>query len=136
MEVPVSDLRNLARDPAALAQWPDLAKLVEIGLFAAHSGQVARARALFEGLLQAVPNRVSAKVGLHLTELVVNDFAKAEDGLREVLAGHPDHAEAKALLGLCLALAGRTGEAGPVLGEVMAGSGPAAELARVLTTGL
>jgi tetratricopeptide (TPR) repeat protein len=125
----------LAQDPAALAQWPDLAKLVEIGLFAAHSGQVSRAWTLFEGLLKAAPDLVSAQVGLNLTRLVVNNFQGAEVGLREVLAEYPDHAEAKALLGLTLALAGRTGEAGAILEELKAGSGPAAELARVLTTG-
>jgi thioredoxin-like negative regulator of GroEL len=132
----VTELKDLAKSPANLANWPELPALVEIGLFAAHTGQVAKAKALFEGLAQAGPELLPVKLGLAFVSLVTNDFEKAEAGLKEVLAKSPDHAEAKALLGLCLAISGRHAEAKPILEQVGALSGPAAELAKLLTSGL
>jgi tetratricopeptide (TPR) repeat protein len=125
----------LEKEPGGIGRFPLTAKLAEIGYFAAHNGQVPKARRLFEGLLQAAPNLGSAKLGLAFTYLVANDFPKAEEGIREALAADPNNNEARALLGLCLALAGREAEAAPILTEAMNGSGPAAEMARVLMTG-
>ncbi|MDR2456377.1 MAG: tetratricopeptide repeat protein [Deltaproteobacteria bacterium] len=133
---PLSELKQLLeKEPGVIGRLPLTAKLAEIGYFAAHAGQVSKARTIFEGLLQAAPNLTSAKLGLAFTYLVANEFPKAEEGIREALAADPANSEARALLGLCLALSGREAEAAPILSEAMSGTGPAAELARVLMTG-
>jgi Flp pilus assembly protein TadD len=131
----VSDLKELAKNPAKLGEWPAIPKLVEIGLFGAHNGQMGGALALFQGLLQASPELIPAKLGMAFIDLVTNQFDKAEAAIREVLTKKPDHPEALALLGLDLALSGRQEEAEPILVEVAKGSGAAAELARFLLTG-
>lgn len=88
----------------------EFSRLVDVGLAAAHLGDVARARDLFENLLR-YKEHAPARIGLALTYLVVGDFDKAADILKdEVLASHPDDAEALALLGLAESFAGRSGE--------------------------
>ena len=125
-------LSDLAQNPALLKDWAPRPRRVEIGLYAAHSGQPAQAKTLFEGLLRAFPDLVPAKIGLALVSLTTNQFEAAEKDLREIVSQNPGHAEAQVLLGLTLSLAGRLAEAGPIL-DVAAGlGGPAAELARRL----
>ncbi|MDR2441953.1 MAG: tetratricopeptide repeat protein [Deltaproteobacteria bacterium] len=131
----MSDLKELAKNPDSLGKWPFLAILVELGLYAAHNGLVAKARNLFEGLIKATPNSVPVKLGLSFTYLVANEFDKAEVGIKEVLDAHPDHAEAQALLGLSVALSGNIEDAKPILAKAMKGTGPAAELAKFLMDG-
>ena len=126
------ELKDLAKTPEAVKQWPPLTKLLEIGLFAAHSGRVAQARTLFQGLLQASPDLVPARLGMAVTQIVTNEFDQAEAGLDSVLAGRPGDPEALALKGLCLGLAGRLEEAGKILTEIEGAAGPAAEMARAL----
>jgi tetratricopeptide (TPR) repeat protein len=132
MEREMTEVKDLAKNPAALDSWPPLPRLVEIGLYAAHSGKVSQALALFEGLLQAAPGLVRGRLGLAFSRLVVNEFDQAEAGLRAVLAESPDHPEAKAVLGLTLALSGRLDEAAGLLKGLGESGGPAAELARQL----
>ena len=122
----------MARNPALLKDWAPLPRLIEIGLYAVHSGRPAKAKSLFEGLLEASPGLIPAKIGLALVSLVTDQFEQAENGLREVLSLQPGHAEAKVFLGLALALSGRSGEAGPILEEAAKLDGPAADLARKL----
>ncbi|MDR2385990.1 MAG: tetratricopeptide repeat protein [Deltaproteobacteria bacterium] len=131
----MSDLKDLAKNPAKLGEWPPVPKLVEIGLFGAHSGQMTGALSLFQGLLQASPELIPAKLGMAFIDLVTNQFDRAETTIREVLTKKPDHPEALALLGLNLALSGRQDEAEPILVEVAKGTGASAELARFLLTG-
>lgn len=123
------------KDNANAGDSAEVTRLVEIGLYAAHTGQVAKARTLFEGLLKARPKLSSAKLGLALSYLVVNDFEKAEEGFKEVLAADPDHNEAQALLGLSFVLSGRGEEAKPILTKAAQGPEPGAELARNLLEG-
>jgi Flp pilus assembly protein TadD len=120
------------KDNEKVDDLAEVTRLVEIGLYAAHTGQVAKARALFEGLLKAKPKLSSAKLGLALSYLVVNEFEKAEEGFKEVLAIDPNHNEAQALLGLSMLLSGRVEEARPVLTKATEGPAPGAELARFL----
>ncbi len=107
--------------------------LVEVGLAACHRGRVARARAIFEGLLAFDPAFRPARIGLAFSHLVVDGFDRAEDLLKNgVLAGHPDDDEARAMLALVYQLAGRPEEARALQLELAGRTGPAAELARAL----
>ncbi|MDR1546858.1 MAG: tetratricopeptide repeat protein [Deltaproteobacteria bacterium] len=130
----MTELKNL--NPQNLAEQPFTAKLLEIGLFGAHSGQVLQARNVFEGLLQAAPELTTPKTGLAFCHLVINEFEAAEKGFRQVLATRPDDVEAQALLALTLGLTGRVGEAEPLLAKLRGGAGPVAELAKQLASSL
>jgi thioredoxin-like negative regulator of GroEL len=67
-----------------------LARLVDVGLAAAHLGKPGEARAIFENLLVYRPDHAPAKIGLAFTYLVCDDWEKAEAILRdEVLAKNP-----------------------------------------------
>jgi Flp pilus assembly protein TadD len=128
----VTELKDLAKNPQNLSVWPWTARLIEVGLYGAHSGQVAAAKALFDGLLKAAPDLVKAKIGAAFCRLVTNDFDEATASLREIAAQKPDDAETRALLALALTLSGQTEEAEPILNQLADGDGPAAELARRL----
>ncbi|MDR2934629.1 MAG: tetratricopeptide repeat protein [Candidatus Adiutrix sp.] len=105
-------------------------RLLDLGLAGVHLGRPAQARALLEGLLAYKPGHAPTLLGLALTHTAVNEFAPAEAILRnEVLAKNPDDPEALAILGLTLALAGRTAEASAAL-ERIPGDSPAKGLAR------
>ncbi len=111
----------------------ELQRLVEVGLAAAHRGRVARARAVFEGLLTYDPAFRSARIGLAFTHLVVDEFERAEELLKnELPAGGPDDDEARALLALNYQLAGRSDEARVIQQELAGRAGAAGELARAL----
>jgi thioredoxin-like negative regulator of GroEL len=110
-----------------------LARLVDVGLAAAHLGKPGEARAIFEKLLVYRPEHAPAKIGLAFTYLVCNDWEKAEAILRdEVLARNPEDTEALALLGLALGFAGKAEEAARTLERVPAGS-PASGLVQALS---
>jgi Tfp pilus assembly protein PilF len=128
----MTSLSDLAKNPAGLDDWAPLPRLIEIGLYAAHYGQPAKAKSLFESLLDASPDFEQARIGLALVSLVTDQFEQAEKGLREVLSRNPRHAGAQVFLGLSMALSGRLDEAGPVLEQAAQLGGPAAELARQL----
>jgi thioredoxin-like negative regulator of GroEL len=104
-----------------------LARLVDVGLAAAHLGQPGEALALFENLLRYRPQHVPALIGLALAHLTGNDYAGAESILREkVLAQHPAQPEALALLALCQTFAGRAADAASTLASVPPGTAAAA----------
>jgi tetratricopeptide (TPR) repeat protein len=130
----VPELKDLPNNPQSLANWPFTTKLVEVGLYGAHSGQVAAAKILFEGLLMAAPDLVRAKIGLAFTQLVTNDFEQAVASLKEIILQRPDDSEAEAILALALSLSGNFYEAEPILNKLEGSDGPAAELARQLKT--
>jgi thioredoxin-like negative regulator of GroEL len=110
-----------------------LARLVDVGLAAAHLGKPGEARAIFENLLVYRPEHAPARIGLAFTYLVCNDWEKTEAILRdEVLAKNPQDAEALALLGLALGFAGKAEESVKVLERVPAGS-PASPLVQALS---
>jgi thioredoxin-like negative regulator of GroEL len=110
-----------------------LARLVDVGLAAAHLGKPGEARAIFENLLVFRPEHAPAKIGLAFTYLVCNDFGKAAAILRdEVLARNPQDAEALVLLGLALGFDGQAEEAARALERVPAGS-PASRLVQALS---
>ncbi|GHU32814.1 hypothetical protein AGMMS50256_23580 [Betaproteobacteria bacterium] len=105
----------------------ELSRLVEAGLAAAHRGEVARARALFENLL-LYKDFAPVHIGLALTYLVAGDFGQAETILKnDVLAANPADADALALLGLTLSFAGRV-EEGAALFERVPKEGAAGKL--------
>jgi cytochrome c-type biogenesis protein CcmH/NrfG len=111
-----------------------LARLVDVGLAAAHLGKPGEARRIFENLLAARPEHTPARIGLAFTYLVCNDFDKARTILRdEVLAKNPRDPEALALLGLALSFDGKYEEAAAVLESVPDGS-PASSLVQALAT--
>jgi Flp pilus assembly protein TadD len=100
-----------------------LARLVDVGLAAAHLGKPGEARAIFEHLLAYKPGHTPARIGLAFTYLVCDDFGKARTLLEdEILAQNPEDGEALALLGLLQGFAGESGEAAKTLARVPAGS--------------
>jgi FimV-like protein len=99
----------------------ELARLVDVGLAAAHLGDTVHARTLFENLLR-YKDHAPARIGLALTYLSTNDFTQAETLLNEVLAKNPEDAEAQALLGLTLSFAGRIDDAAAIFERVPKGS--------------
>ncbi|MDR0674489.1 MAG: tetratricopeptide repeat protein [Zoogloeaceae bacterium] len=109
-----------------------LARLVDVGLAAAHLGKPGAARAIFENLIAYKPGHAPARIGLAFTYLVCNDFEKAAALLRdEVLAQNPEDGEALALLGLAQSFAGNPEAAAQTLARVPAGS-PASRLVQAL----
>ena len=96
----------------------EFSRLVDVGFAAAHRGEVALARELFEPLLR-YKDSAPARIGLALPYLVSGDFARAESILKdEVLAKNPADAEALALLGLNQTLAGHAEEGAALLERV------------------
>jgi Tfp pilus assembly protein PilF len=115
-----------------LIESRDIQRLQDIGLAGAHYGRPAESRAVFEGLLAYNPNLLSAKAGLALTYLVVNDFDTAQNLLKEILAVDPNHEESLVLLGLLGKLVGLDSLASEVFDKIKDGNSPAASLARDL----
>ncbi|MDR1578587.1 MAG: tetratricopeptide repeat protein [Deltaproteobacteria bacterium] len=116
-------------------QSPDrphlISTLLDIGLFGAHSGFVVPARELFQSLLNSWPHLSTAKIGLALARLVVNEFEEAENSLKAILAEEPDNFGAIALLGLLAKMTGRTQEAELYLNQASQGPEPYGQLAKV-----
>ncbi|MDR1309672.1 MAG: tetratricopeptide repeat protein [Deltaproteobacteria bacterium] len=110
--------------------------LLDVALAATHRGLAADGRAILEGLLAWNPGYRPALIGLAFNHAAVDDFARAEAILRnDVLAQDPDDAQAQAMLGLTLRLAGRADEAIAILAELRdKAEGEAAELAGALAS--
>ena len=107
-----------------------ITRLLDIANAGCHKGMVLEARTIYDGVLAVRPGHVPAIVGQALSHIVIGEFAQAETLLRDgVLAGHPDDAEANAMLGLCLCLAGRKEEAREVLRPLSESQNSAAALA-------
>ena len=109
-----------------------IVRLMDIANAGCHKGAVLEARTIYEAVLLLKPGHVPALIGQAMSHLVLNDFAKAEDMLRAVIAEHPDDADAKAMLGLCLSLAGRKEDAREVLEPLLDDTGSASALASSL----
>lgn len=108
-------------------------RLLDIGNAACHAGAVFEARCIFDGLLALKPESKPALTGKALSHIVVDDFAEAENLLKnQVLATDPGNTEATALLGLTYILGGRREEGRAVLAGIEGQSGPAGQLARDL----
>ena len=107
--------------------------LLELGLAGVHLGRPAESRAIFEGLLAYDPSlEATARIGLALTHLVVDDFEPAESLFQSVLATWPDSQEARVLLGLTYKLSKRPEQAAALLNQAAGEGGPAADLAQAL----
>ncbi len=110
-----------------------ISRLLDIANAGCHKGLVLEARTVYDGILALRPGHVPALIGQALSHIVIGEYDKAEDLLKNrVLADHPDDADAKVMLGLCLSLADRKEEAGEVLRPLAEGEGSSAELARSL----
>ena len=95
----------------------DLQNLAEVGFCAVSMGNMLLARTIFEGLLAARPGHETPLMGLAMSHYMVNEFEAAEEILRGLMRDKPDFRLAGVHLGLCLILAGRKGEAVPLLQE-------------------
>ncbi|MBR5998029.1 MAG: tetratricopeptide repeat protein [Deltaproteobacteria bacterium] len=105
-------------------------RLLDIANAGCQKGFVGEARAIYDGVLAVKPGFVPAVIGKAFSHVVVDSFEEAERLLREeVLASHPEDADALSILGLCLALAGRKDEARQILTPLASGTSPAATLA-------
>ncbi len=112
-------------------------RLQDIGFSACHTGAVHEAGQIFDGLLKLRPDNAAVLIGKALSHIVVDEFPKAEEILRDqVLAKHPDDPEAESMLGLCCIMSGRHEEARALLGKVERQENPAGQLARDLLAGL
>ena len=97
-----------------------ITRLLDIGYAACHTGNTAQARTIMEGVLAARPDHVTAKIGLAYSHLTVNEFDKADELLKEVLAAHPGDPDALAYLGLNCMLAGNKQGAREALEQIPA----------------
>jgi thioredoxin-like negative regulator of GroEL len=95
-----------------------ITRLLDIGYAACHTGNVAQARTIMEGVLADRPGHVAAKIGLAYSHLTINEFDEAEAILKEVLEDHPGDPDALAYLGLNCMLAGQKDKAREVLGQI------------------
>ena len=110
-----------------------IVRLLDIANAACHKGLVLDARTIYDGVLAVRPGHVPALIGQALSHIVIGEYDKAEDLLRtQVLAGTPEDADAKVMLGLCLCLADRKDEARQILQELIDGQEKSADLARSL----
>lgn len=107
-----------------------ITRLLDIAGAASHKGMTVQARRIYEGVLAERPGHVPALIGLAFNHITVDQFAEAEDILRnQVLAKNPADGDALAYLGLCLRLAGRGDEARAVLESVPAEAASARAMA-------
>ena len=110
-----------------------IARLLDIANAGCHQGLVSEARVIYEGVLAARPGHVPALIGQALSHIVIGEYDRAENLLRDgVLSEHPDDADAKTTLGLCLCLAGKKNEAEDTLRPLAESEGASAALARSL----
>ncbi|WP_294486036.1 tetratricopeptide repeat protein [uncultured Mailhella sp.] len=110
-----------------------ITRLLDIANAGCHKGLVLQARAIYDGVLAVRPGHVPALIGQALSHIVIGEYDEAEKLLCDgVLSEHPDDADAKAMLGLCLCLADKKEEARAVLSPLVENGGQNAELARSL----
>ncbi len=110
-----------------------ITRLLDIANAGCHKGLVLQARAIYDGVLAVRPGHVPALIGQALSHIVIGEYDEAEKLLCDgILSEHPDDADAKAMLGLCLCLADKKEEARAVLSPLVENGGQNAELARSL----
>lgn len=110
-----------------------ITRLLDIANAGCHKGLVLQARAIYDGVLAVRPGHVPALIGQALSHIVIGEYDEAEKLLCDgILSEHPDDADAKAMLGLCLCLADKKEEARAVLSPLVENDGQNAELARSL----
>lgn len=110
-----------------------IVRLLDIANAGCHKGLVLEARTIYNGVLADRPGHVPALIGQALSHIVIGEYAQAEEILRnQVLSDHPDDADGRAMLGLCLCLADRKDEAKNILEGLADGETGTAELARSL----
>lgn len=110
-----------------------IARLLDIANAGCHKGIVLEARTIYDGVLSVRPGHIPALIGQAFSHLVVGEYEQAEDMLRSnVLSEHPEDADARAMLGLCLLLADRKDEAREILEPLSEEEGKASGLARSL----
>ena len=109
-----------------------IVRLMDIANAACHTGKVFEARTIFDNILVIKPGHVPARIGLALSHIVVDEHAKAEAMLREILADHEGDADAQALLALCLTFMKRNDEAKALLEPLKDNTDSAGGLARSL----
>ena len=115
-----------------MLEHAQIVRLLDIANAGCHRGLVQEARSIYNNVLVLMPGHSPARIGLAMSHLVVDDFEKAEEILREVLAENAADAEARATLGLCLSLAGRKDEAREYLAPLASEEGTSASLASSL----
>ena len=110
-----------------------ITRLLDIANAGCHKGLVLQARAIYDGVLAVRPGHVPALIGQALSHIVIGEYDEADKLLCDgVLSEHPDDADARAVLGLCLCLADKKEEARTVLSPLAENGGQNAELARSL----
>lgn len=113
----------------------DVSRLLDVANAGVNRGEVARARRIYEGILADRPGHIPTLISKAMSHIAVGEYSDADALLRDqVLADHPDDADALAYLGLSAALSDRKDEAREILERVPAGT-PAGEMAaRIIET--
>lgn len=119
-----------------MLEHSQIARLLDIANAGCHRGLIQEARTIYENVLVLKPGHSPARIGLALSHLVIDEFEKAEEILREVLAENAVDAEARAMLGLCLTLAGKKDDAREYLDTLASEENESARLASSLLTSL
>ncbi len=109
-----------------------IARLLDIANAGCHKGMVEESRAIYEGILAVKPGHVPALIGQAFSNIVIGEYAEAEEKLAAIIAQHPEDDDAKAMLGLSFFLEGKKDKAKERLASVQEGDGGAAKLAASL----
>ncbi len=109
----------------------EVKRLLDVANAGVNKGEVALARQIFDGILACRPNHVPTKISRALSFTVVGAYDEARAILGDVLAEHPDDADALVYLGLTEKCAGNEEAAREALNRVPA-DGSAGRLAQNL----
>ncbi len=74
--------------------------LLDVGFAACSRGVVAEAKRIFDGVLAAFPDNVSARVGRAFVLVVTDQFTGAEEILNDILEQDPGNDDARGFLAL------------------------------------
>ncbi len=74
--------------------------LLDVGFAACSRGVVAEAKRVFDGVLAAFPDNVSARVGRAFVLVVTDQFTGAEEILNDILEQDPGNDDARGFLAL------------------------------------
>ncbi|MDR2051350.1 MAG: tetratricopeptide repeat protein [Deltaproteobacteria bacterium] len=107
-----------------MLETQDLQELAEMGFCAVSTGNMLKARTIFEGILAERPGHNAPLMGLAMSHYMIDEFDEAEKILRGIIEKDPDYQLARVHLGLALILAGKREEALPLLQEAAKSDDP------------
>lgn len=112
----------------------EIRRLLDIACLGNQKGNILESREIFQSILSFYPEHSGALLGLANNYMAINDFAKAEEILQQVINKNENDIEAKVLLGITYFISDRTEQAKPLLEEVKNSTSPSNVLAEYLLT--